>query len=114
MLSRVSGLVRDLHRRRVFRAAALYLVTAWVVLEVSATVFPIMGLPEWSERLVLGLLVAGFPLALVLSWAFDLGPRGLERTPGPAADAPAAAACPPGPAAEIPLAAGPPPANSIA
>jgi len=90
MLARVSSQLRDLHRRRVFRAAALYLVAAWVVIEVSTTVFPLLGLPAWTERLVLALLGVGFPVAIAIAWAFDLGPGGLARTP-PADAAPAPA-----------------------
>lgn len=76
--SRFSTLLRELRRRRVFRAAGLYLVVAWGVLEVSTTVFPLLGLPEWSARLVLGLLAVGFPAAVGLAWMFDVGPRGVR------------------------------------
>lgn len=87
-------LLRDLQRRRVIRVAALYLVTAWVVVEVAATTFPMMGLPGWAPTLVLALLGVGFPVALALAWAYDVGPDGIRRTEAQPArssvDAPAA------------------------
>lgn len=76
---------RDLQRRRVFRVAALYLISAWVMVEVAATVFPMIGLPGWAPSLVLALFAVGFPVAVALTWAYDVGPDGLQRTPGPPA-----------------------------
>lgn len=83
MIPRLTALIRDLHRRRVFRAGALYLVAAWVVLEVATTVLPLLPLPDWAPQLVLVLLALGFPVAIAVAWAFDLGPTGLERTAAP-------------------------------
>ncbi|MGB5621241.1 MAG: FHA domain-containing protein, partial [Gammaproteobacteria bacterium] len=60
----------ELRRRKVIRAAVVYVIVAWIVVEVSSVVFPILLLPEWSQRLVLGLALVGFPLVLVLAWAF--------------------------------------------
>lgn len=88
----VPRLIRDLRRRRVFRVAALYLITAWLLVEVAATTFPLIGLPDWSATLVLALLAVGFPVALVLAWAYDVGPEGIRRTePMPEKPAPAGA-----------------------
>ena len=69
----------ELRRRKVIRAAVVYVIVAWIVVEVSSVVFPILLLPEWSQRLVLGLALVGFPLVLVLAWAFELSPDGLQR-----------------------------------
>ncbi len=75
----ISALFHELRRRRVFRTAGLYLVVSWVVVEVSTTVFPLIGLPEWAPRVVLGLLAVGFPAVLWAAWAYDLGRGGLAR-----------------------------------
>jgi adenylate cyclase len=86
--------VEDLRRRRVLRVAAVYVVIGWIIIEVSSTVLPPLQLPEWTVTLVIVLVALGFPLAVVMSWMFDLGPRGVERTPArPDVDAdPASAA----------------------
>lgn len=76
----MKAFLRELNKRRVTRVAIAYLIIAWIVLQVVDVVLPAMGLPEWSITLVLAVLAAGFPLALVLSWVFDIGPGGLERT----------------------------------
>ena len=75
----LNALVSELRRRRVFRVAAIYGVAAWVLIEVTATIFPILLLPDWLLRVVVVGAVLGFPLALVLSWAFDITPDGVQR-----------------------------------
>ncbi len=72
--------LHELNKRRVTRVAIAYLVIAWIVLQVADVVVPATGLPEWVITLVLVLLAAGFPVAVVLSWLFDIGPGGIERT----------------------------------
>jgi adenylate cyclase len=69
----------ELRRRKVVRAAVVYIIVAWLVVEVSSVLFPNLLLPDWSERLVLAMAIIGFPLVLVLAWAFDLAPDGLHR-----------------------------------
>src|SRR3954462_840278 len=69
----------DLRRRKVYRVAAGYAVVAWLLIQITATVFPIFGFPLWSVRLVVAIVLAGFPFALVIAWAFDFGPSGLTR-----------------------------------
>src|SRR5215467_9822761 len=71
----------ELKRRKVYRVVVGYLVASWLVIQVAATVFPIFGLPDWLERLVVSLVLIGFPLALFLAWAFDLTPEGIQPTP---------------------------------
>ena len=73
----------ELKRRKVFRAAGAYLVMGWVAIEVSETVSPLLGLPEWVPRLVLFLLILGFPIAVGLAWAVDITDEGVRRTEGP-------------------------------
>lgn len=66
--------LEELGRRRVFRTAAVYLVAAWAAVEVGATVLPLAGAPAWAPRLVLAIVAAGFPVALILAWLYDLRP----------------------------------------
>jgi adenylate cyclase len=70
---------QELVERRVIRVAIAYLVLSWLVLQVADVVLPALGLPDWSITLVLVLLVLGFPMALVLSWMFDIGPEGIKK-----------------------------------
>ena len=69
----------ELLRRNVLRMAGLYLVGAWLIVQVTGTVSPMLGAPEWVGRTVLALLAIGFPLALVVAWVFELTPEGLKR-----------------------------------
>jgi len=69
----------ELKRRNVVRVAALYLLAAWLILQIADVLFGMLDVPEWSGRLVIGLLVLGFPLALIFSWVYELTPQGLKR-----------------------------------
>lgn len=75
------GLLAELNRRRVFRVAGLYGIVAWIIAEVSSVIFPVLLLPEWTVTFVVVLLLMGFPIAMILAWAYDVGPQGIERTP---------------------------------
>ena len=86
MSSRASFLA-ELKRRKVFKVGAAYLVVAWLVIQVVATVAPQMQLPDWLPRAVTLILVVGFPIALVLSWLFDATAAGVVRDPVDAANA---------------------------
>lgn len=74
--SRISKFYQELKRRKVIRVAITYIVVAWILVEVASVMFPGLLLPEWSVRLVIALVVVGFPIALVLAWAFELKPDG--------------------------------------
>jgi TolB-like protein len=74
------GLLAELSRRRVFRVAGLYGVVSWIIAEVSSVVFPVLLLPEWTVTFVVALLILGFPVAMILAWAYDIGPGGIEKT----------------------------------
>ena len=91
MNDRLNGFFCELRRRKVYRVAAGYAVVGWLLIQIAATIFPALELPSWALRFVVISVLAGFPIALVLAWAFDIGPHGFEIT------APAAAAedCPP-------------------
>jgi len=69
----------ELKRRNVFRVAALYLVAAWVFLQVGDLLFGLLGLPAWTNKLLFAGLVLGFVPALIFSWVYELTPEGLKR-----------------------------------
>ena len=69
----------ELKRRNVIRMAGLYLVGAWLVVQVAGTVLPMFGAPEWLPRTIVVLLAIGFVPAVIFSWVFELTPQGLKR-----------------------------------
>jgi TolB-like protein/Tfp pilus assembly protein PilF len=73
-------LLAELKRRNVFRVMAMYGAVAFVVLQVADIAFPSMGLPDWTVTLVLALTLVGFPIAVVLAWAFEMTPQGVKKT----------------------------------
>jgi TolB-like protein len=75
----MSGFLSELKRRNVIRMAGLYLVGAWLVVQVAATLLPVFGAPEWVMKVLVGLLAFGFLAALVFSWIYELTPDGLKR-----------------------------------
>jgi TolB-like protein/Tfp pilus assembly protein PilF len=77
------GIVAELRRRKVIRVALVYAVVAWLLIQVAETTFDPLNLPDWTLTLVVMLAILGFPLALVLAWAFELTPDGLKRDSGP-------------------------------
>jgi TolB-like protein len=79
-MSSAPGLIGELKRRNVFRVGAAYLVVGWLLIEVADTVFPRLGLPDWTVTLVIAMLLLGLPVALFLAWAFELTPEGVKRT----------------------------------
>jgi tetratricopeptide (TPR) repeat protein/TolB-like protein len=78
--NRTARLLSELKRRRVFRVAVVYAAVAWAVMQVAGLVFPALDMPAWTLRLVILLAVLGFPIAVVLAWAFELTPDGVRRT----------------------------------
>jgi TolB-like protein len=70
-------LISELKRRNVFRMAVLYLISAWLVMQVAEVIIGLAGLPDWSGKLVLAVLAIGFPIALVISWFYEITPEGL-------------------------------------
>jgi TolB-like protein/Tfp pilus assembly protein PilF len=71
----------ELKRRKVYRVAVAYVIVAGGVIQLASAVFPAWELPNWSLRLVIMLLLLGFPIALILAWAFDITPEGIQATP---------------------------------
>jgi adenylate cyclase len=78
--SSLGRLFAEMKRRRVTRVIVLYAIAGWIVIEVSSTVLPNLNLPSWSVTLVTALVALGFILAIMLAWAFDIGPGGIHRT----------------------------------
>jgi TolB-like protein len=76
------SLIHELRRRHVFRVGILYAVVAWLLLQVVDVIAPMLSLPDWAGRLILLLLLVGFPIALIFAWAFDLTPQGIQRDSG--------------------------------
>ena len=70
---------QELKRRNVVKTGILYLVSSWLILQVADLLFDLVGLPATWLRLVLVLLVLGFPLVLMFSWAYEITPEGLRR-----------------------------------
>lgn len=89
--SRFYGFFCELRRRKVWRVAAGYSVVGWLVIQFATTVLPALNLPAWTARLVIVLVLGGFPIALILAWAFDVGTKGITVTPDPLPEA----NCPP-------------------
>jgi TolB-like protein/Flp pilus assembly protein TadD/Fe-S-cluster formation regulator IscX/YfhJ len=79
----MSGFFEELQRRKVYRVAAAYIIAAGFIIQIGSAVFPAWELPNWTLRLVVVLLLAGFPVALILAWAYDVTPQGIQATPAP-------------------------------
>src|SRR5713226_9400402 len=76
----MSGFFEELQRRKVYRVAAAYIIAAGFIIQIGSAVFPAWELPNWSLRLVVVLLLLGFPIALILAWAYDVTPQGIRAT----------------------------------
>jgi TolB-like protein/Tfp pilus assembly protein PilF len=77
----MSGFFQELQRRKVYRVAAAYIIAAGFIIQIGSAVFPAWELPNWTLRLVIVLLLLGFPVALILAWAYDVTPQGIQATP---------------------------------
>lgn len=79
----MSGFFEEIKRRKVYRAAVAYIVVGGGVIQLASAVFPAWELPSWALRLVIILLLAGFPIALILAWVLEVTPEGIRTTPTP-------------------------------
>src|SRR6266849_756148 len=70
----------ELKRRNVYKVAIAYSVVAWLLIQVATQVFPFLEIPNWVIRLVIMLIIIGFPIALIIAWAFEATPEGIKRT----------------------------------
>lgn len=77
----MTGFFEEVKRRKVYRVAAAYIIAAGGIIQLASATFPAWELPNWSLRLVILLLLVGFPIALILAWAFDITAQGIRATP---------------------------------
>ena len=73
------NLIRELKRRNVFRMAGLYLVGAWLLVQIASTLFPAFGVPGWALRGLVIVLALGFIPAVIFAWVFEFTPDGIKR-----------------------------------
>jgi adenylate cyclase len=76
----MSGFFEEAKRRKVYRVATAYIIAAAGVIQMASAAFPAWELPNWGLRLVIVLLLLGFPVALMLAWAYDITARGVQAT----------------------------------
>jgi len=69
----------ELKRRNVYKVAVAYAIVAWLLIQIATQVFPFFEIPTWAVRLVVLLLILGFPIALFLAWAYEITPEGIKR-----------------------------------
>src|SRR6266446_362104 len=74
------GFFGELKRRNVYKVAIAYAVVGWLLTQVATQVFPFFEIPNWGIRLVVLIIAIGFPIALVIAWAFETTPEGIKRT----------------------------------
>src|SRR5207245_8221659 len=77
---RIDTFFAELKRRNVYKVAVAYIVAGWALSQGVAQVFPVFDIPNWVIRLIVVLIVVGLPIALVLSWMFEITPEGIKRT----------------------------------
>src|ERR1700730_15164024 len=75
-----SSFFTELKRRNVYKVAVAYAVVGWLIAQVATQIFPFLEIPNWAIRLVIVLIAIGFPIALVIAWAFEATPEGIKRT----------------------------------
>ena len=77
---KIDNFFAELKRRNVYKVAVAYAVVAWLLMQVASQIFPFFEIPNWAVRLVVLLLMIGFPIALNIAWAFEATPEGIKRT----------------------------------
>jgi len=70
----------ELKRRNVYKVAVAYAIVGWLLVQIATQVFPFLEIPNWVVRLVIALVAIGFPIALIIAWAFEATPEGIKRT----------------------------------
>ena len=76
----MSNFFAELKRRNVYKVAVAYAVVGWLIAQIATQIFPFLEIPNWVVRLIIVLLAIGFPIALVIAWAFEATPEGIKRT----------------------------------
>jgi len=77
---KIDNFFAELKRRNVYKVAVAYAVVGWLLVQITTQVFPIFEIPNWAMRLIVLAIIIGFPISLVIAWAFELTPEGLKRT----------------------------------
>src|ERR1700681_1911242 len=77
---KIDNFFSELKRRNVYKVAVAYAIVGWLLVQVATQVFPFLEIPNWVVRLVIALVAIGFPIALVIAWAFEATPEGIKRT----------------------------------
>ena len=77
---KIDNFFSELKRRNVYKVAVAYAVVAWLLMQIASQIFPFFEIPNWAVRLVVLLLIIGFPVALIIAWAFELTPEGIKCT----------------------------------
>ncbi len=77
---KIDNFFAELKRRNVYKVAVAYAIVGWLLVQIATQVFPFLEIPNWVVRLVIALVVIGFPIALVIAWAFEATPEGIKRT----------------------------------
>src|SRR5438477_12181244 len=77
---RIENFFSELKRRNVYKVAVAYAIVGWLLVQVATQVFPFLEIPNWAIRLIIALVAIGFPIALVIAWAFEATPEGIKRT----------------------------------
>src|SRR5881275_763393 len=70
----------ELKRRNVYKVAVAYAVVGWLIAQIATQIFPFLEIPNWVVRFVIVLIAIGFPIALIIAWAFEATPEGIKRT----------------------------------
>jgi len=74
----LGNLFQELQRRKVFRVAAVYAIVAWLLIQIAGEILPTFDAPQWVNQTIIFVLILGFPLALILAWAFEMTPQGIQ------------------------------------
>src|ERR1700692_275900 len=77
---KIDNFFGELKRRNVYKVAVAYAIVGWLLVQIATQVFPFLEIPTWVVRLVIALVAIGFPIALVIAWAFEATPEGIKRT----------------------------------
>ena len=77
---KINNFFAELKRRNVYKVAVAYAIVGWLLVQIATQVFPFLEIPNWVVRLVIALVTIGFPIALVIAWAFEATPQGIQRT----------------------------------
>ena len=80
MPGKFANFFKELKRRKVYRVATVYAITGWIIIQVASSTFSYLNIPDWVVAAVIVLVIIGFPVSLILAWAFELSPDGIIIT----------------------------------